>query len=142
MLAALGAVTMTAAMPVAAQELPLNPGDYWDITSVKIDDGHFGEYADFLADKFRKTNEYAKSKGWIKGYHILSNVNQRNGEADLYLVTIFDHVPTPAEQMARDKEMNAFLASDDRKEIASSGARATYRHITSDELLEEMTWAH
>jgi len=142
MLAALGAVTMTAAVPVAAQELPLNPGDYWDITSVKIDDGHFGEYADFLADKFRKTNEYAKSKGWIKGYHILSNVNQRNGEADLYLVTIFDHVPTPAEQMARDKEMNAFLASDDRKEIASSGARATYRHITSDELLEEMTWAH
>ena len=142
MLAALGAVTMTAAVPAAAQELPLNPGDYWDITSVKVDDGHFGEYADFLADKFRKTNEYAKSKGWIKGYHILSNVNQRNGEADLYLVTIFDHVPTPAEQMARDKEMNAFLASDDRKEIAGSGARATYRHLTGDELLEELTWAH
>jgi hypothetical protein len=142
MLAALGAVTLAVTAPAAAQQLPLNPGDYWDVTSVKIDDGHFGDYADFLADKFRKTNEFAKSKGWIKGYHILSNVNPRNGEADLYLVTIFDHVPTAAEQMARDKEMNAFLASDDRKELAGSGARATYRHITEDELLQELTWAH
>ena len=142
MLAALGAATLAVTAPAAAQELPLNPGDYWDVTSVKIDDGHFGDYADFLADKFRKTNDYAKSKGWIKGYYILSNNNARKDEPDLYLVTIFDHVPTAAEQMARDKEMNAYLATTDRKELASSGARATYRHITGDELLQEMTWAH
>jgi|SRR6185503_2119648 hypothetical protein len=142
MLAALGAVTMAMAAPTVAQELPLNPGDYWDVTSVKIDDGHFADYADFLAGDFRKQNEYAKSKGWIKGYYILSNNNPRKDEADLYLITVFDHVPTAAEQMARDKEMNTYLATTDRKAMAASGARATYRHITSDELLQEMVWAH
>ena len=141
MLAALGAATLAVTVPAGAQELPLNPGNYWDVTSVKIDDGHFAEYADFLAGDFRKQNEYAKSKGWIKGYYILSNNNPRKDEADLYLVTVFDHVPTAAEQMARDKEMNAYLSTTDRKAMAASGARATYRHITGDELLQELTWA-
>jgi hypothetical protein len=141
MLAVLGAATMAVTMPVAAQELPLNPGDYWDVTSVKIDDGHFADYADFLASDFRKENEFAKSKGWIKAYYILSNNNARKDEADLYLVTVFDHVPTAAEQMARDKATNAYLATTDRKAMTASGARATYRHITGDELLQELTWA-
>lgn len=141
MLAALGAATLAVTVPVAAQELPLSPGNYWDVTSVKIDDGHFAEYADFLASDFRKESEYAKSKGWIKGYYILSNNNARKDEPDLYLVRVFDHVPAPAEEMARDKEMNAYLATTDRKSLTASGARATYRHITGNELLQEMTWA-
>ena len=65
MLAALGAGMMLVSAPVAAQDLPLVGGDYWDVTSIKIDDGHFGDYADFLAGQFRKENDFAKSKGWI-----------------------------------------------------------------------------
>ena len=76
-LAALRAATLVATVPVAAQELPLNPGDYWDVTSVKIDDGQFADYADFLASDFRKENEFAKSKVWTKAYYILSNANPR-----------------------------------------------------------------
>jgi hypothetical protein len=142
MLGALGAATMLAAVPATAQELPLVPGDYWDVTAVKIDDGHFAEYADFLAANFRKSNEFSKSKGWIKDYHILSNVNPRKDEADLYLVTVFDHVPTAAEQNEREKAFNAFMATSTRKSISESGSRATYRHITDDQLLQELVWAH
>lgn len=141
-LGAIGAATMLWTVPSAAQELPLVGGDYWDVTAVKIDDGHFGDYADFLVNKSRRLNEYAKSKGWIKAYYILSNNNPRKDEPDLYLVTVSDHMPTPAEQIARNKEMNAFLQSDDRKEIAQSGQRATYRHITGDMLLQELVLAH
>src|SRR6478736_8779991 len=129
-LAALGAGMLLVSAPAAAQDLPLVGGDYWDVTSVKIDDGHFGDYADFLAGQFRKENEFAKSKGWIKAYYIFSNVNNRADEPDLYLVTVSDHVATPAEQIARNKDINAHNASSDRKEIASSGQRATFRHIT------------
>ena len=142
MLGALGAATMLWAIPAPAQDVPLVGGDYWDVTSVKIDDGHFGDYADFLADRFRKTNEYAKSKGWIKAYYIFSNVNNRHDEPDLYLVTVTDHVPTPAETISRNKEMNTYLQSNDRKELASSGQRATYRHITADMLLQQMVFTH
>jgi hypothetical protein len=84
-LAVLSAATMLTSIPAAAQELPLVGGDYWDVTSVKIDDGHFADYADFLVSDSRKQNEYAKSKGWIKAYYILSNNNNRKDEPDLYL---------------------------------------------------------
>ena len=141
-LGAVGAAIMLSATPAVSQGLPLVGGDYWDVTAVKIDDGHFGDYADFLVNKARKQNEYAKSKGWIKAYYILSNNNPRKDEPDLYLVTVTDRMPTPAEQIARSKEMNAFLQGDDRKEIAQSGQRATCRHITGDMLLQELVLAH
>ena len=142
MLAALGAATVAIAMPTPAQELPVKNGNFWDVTAVKIDDGHFGDYADFLASQYRKNMEFQKSKGWIKGYHILSNFNKRAGEPDLYLVTIFDHVTTPAEDIQREKDANAFLQQNTRQGMAASGQRATYRHIGSDMLLQEMLWSH
>ena len=100
-----------------------------------------GDYTDFLASEFRKRNDFAVSKGWIKGYHILSNVNPRDGEPDLYLVTIFDHVTTPAEDIAREKEGNAFLAQTTRQGMAGSAHRATFRHLKGDMLLQEMVWS-
>jgi hypothetical protein len=141
-LAALGAATMMYAVPAAAQELPLKTGDFWDVGAITIDDGHFGDYADYLAGQYRKQMEFSKSKGWIKGYHIFANVNKRSDEPDLYLVTIFDHVTTPAEDIAREKEINAFLQQNTRQSLAGSGQRATYRHLGSDMLLQEMVWSH
>jgi hypothetical protein len=142
LLTALGAATMLMTVPAVAQDVPLVGGDYWDVTSVKIDDGHFADYADFLVSDSRKQNEYAKSKGWIKAYYILSNNNNRKDEPDLYLVTVSDRIATPAEQISRTKEMNAYLQSDDRKQLAGSGHRATYRHITGDMLLQQLVLAH
>ena len=139
-LAALGASMLMVSVPTAAQNLPLVGGDYWDVTSVKIDDGHFGDYADFLASQFRRQNDFAKSKGWIKAYYVFANVNNRKDEPDLYLVTVLDHVPTPAEQIARNKELNAHMQTDDRKQLAGSGQRATFRHITGDMLLQQMVF--
>jgi len=142
MLAALGAATMMTAVPAIGQELPLKTADYWDVASISIDDGHFPDYVDFLAGEFRKRNDFSQSKGWIKGYRIFSNVNARDGEPDLYLVTIFDHVPTPAEDIQREKDMNAFMTQTTRQGAAGSGHRATYRKLKGDMLLQELVWAH
>jgi hypothetical protein len=142
MLGALCAATMICAVPAVAQELPLKSGDFWDVGAITIDDGHFSDYADFLAATYRKNMEFQKSKGWIKGYYVLANVNKRAGEPDLYLVTIFDHVTTPAEDIQREKETNAFLQQTTRQGMAQSGQRATYRHLGSDMLLQEMNWTH
>jgi hypothetical protein len=140
MMAALGAAAMVCAVPAAAQDFPLKGGNYWDVAEVTIDDGHFGDYADHLAGTYRKTEDYAKSKGWIKNYYILSNVNKRAGEPDLYLVTISDRVPTPTEQEARDKEMNAYLQSSARQNDTQSGARAKFRKLGGDMLLQELEY--
>ena len=140
-LAALGAATIAFTVPAVSQELPVRSGDYWDVASISVDDGHFPDYVDFLAGEFRKRNEFSKSKGWIKDYKILANVNPRDGEPDLYLVTVFDHMTTPAEDIQREKEMNTFMAQTTRQGAAGSAHRATYRKLRGDMLLQEQVWA-
>lgn len=140
-LSVLGAVALTCAFPAVAQELPLTSGNFWNVSEVTIDDGQFATYADFLAGQYRKNMEFQKSKGWIKDYYILSNNNKRAGEPDLYLVTVFDHVTTPAEDIAREKEFNAFMAQNTRQQDAGSGMRAKYRHLGGNFLLQELRWS-
>jgi len=140
MIAALGAATIAFAGPAAAQDYPLKNGNFWNVAEVTIDDGHFGDYADHLAGMYRKSQDFAKSKGWIKESIILANINKRAGEPDLYLVTITDHITTPAEDEAREKEFNAFLATSARQQDAQSGARAKFRKLGGNFLLQELLY--
>lgn len=140
MLVALGAAAMVTAVPAVAQDYPLKGANYWNVAEITIDDGHFGDYADFLAGARRTELDFSKSKGWMKDSYILSNVNKRAGEPDLYLVTITDHLATPAEDQAREKELNAFLNSNTRQQDAQSGARAKFRHLGGSMLLQELVF--
>ena len=128
MIAALGAAAMLLSTPAVSQDFPVKGGDYWTVAEITVEDGHFGDYADHLAGLYRKSIDFQKSKGWIKASYILSNVNKRAGEPDLYLVTIADRPTTPAEDDARAKETNAYLQSSARQpSIASSAATCCSR---------------
>ena len=140
MLAALSAATMLFAIPAAAQDFPVKGGDYWTVAEITVDDGHFGDYADHLAGLYRKSIDFQKSKGWIKASYILSNVNKRTGEPDLYLVTIADRPTTPAEDDARAKETNTYLQSSARQGDTESGSRAKYRKLGGNMLLQEQVY--
>jgi len=140
MLTTLGVVTLALAGPVVAQDNPLKGGNFWTVAEITIDDGHAAEYADHLAGAYRKNIEFSKSKGWMKNSYILSNINKRAGEPDLYLVTISDHVTTPAEDEAREKELNAFLATTSRDQDKQSGVRAKYRQLGGNMLLQELLY--
>ena len=139
-LIAAGSLVLSFAVPAAAQDFPLKGGDFWSVAEVTIDDGHFGDYADHLAGLYRKSMDFQKSKGWIKASYILSNVNKRVGEPDLYLVTIADRPTTPAEDEARAKEINAHLQSSARQSDAQSGERAKYRKLGGNMLLQELVY--
>ena len=140
MRAALVAAAFAFAVPAVAQDLPVKGGNFWEVAEITIDDGHFGDYADHLAGAYRKSEDFARSRGWIKEYHILQNVNKRSNEPDLYLVTITDHVPTAAEDETREKDMNAYLASTSRQQESQSGARAKFRHLGGTMLLQELLY--
>jgi len=140
MIAALGAATIAFASPAAAQDYPLKNGNFWNVAEISVDDGHFGDYADHLAGMYRTTQDFAKSRGWIKDYFILANVNRRAGEPDLYLVTIADHITTPAEDDAREKEFNAFMKTNARQQDQQSGARAKYRKLGGSMMLQELLY--
>ena len=132
------AVAIALATPAIAQESSYTPGNYVRVSMIDVLPGQTENYMDYLAGQYRKELEYRKSKGWITGYRILANVNARDGEPDLYLMTEFKEMATRAEELARDKEMDAFMQSDARRAATASGARVTMRTQKGSMLLQEM----
>lgn len=140
MLAALGAATMGFASPVMAQEWPVVPGDYWEVTAIKIDDGANLKYAQHMAGRYRASQDYAKSQGWITDYHILLNTHPREGEPDVYLVVIFDKWITAEEGERRAAQYREYMQTTVAKLEAESGERASYRTIAGTMLLRDLNW--
>lgn len=118
-----------------ADQYPLVSGDYVQVDSISIDDGHFLDYARHLASIWRKSEEFALKQGWITGYEILENEYRRPGEPDIYLVTRFAHFADQAETDKREQAYQAYMQTTVAQEEAGSGERAKYRHQTGAMLL-------
>jgi hypothetical protein len=136
---ALGASSLFMAAGATADEWPLAPGNYWEVTGVKMKDGGGLAYANFIASEWRDNQEFAKSKGWVKSYMILSNVNGRAGEPDLYLVTVTEDIPSAATSEKRQDEYMAWKKKTLAQMEKESGNRAEFREVVSSLLLQEMT---
>jgi hypothetical protein len=136
MLAAPFAIALST--PAAAQNYPFTPGDYEEVSMIDITDGGGLDYANFLATTWKKNQEYAKSKGWITGYQVLANVNNRPGEPDLYLVVSFSSMPDAAEDERRTQAYRDFMKQSDAQMDAASGDRAKYRTVMGSFLLRQL----
>jgi hypothetical protein len=137
---ALGATSMLMAARTMADEWPLAPGNFWDVTGVKVKDGGGLAYANFLASEWRENQEFAKSKGWIKSYMIFSNSYARPGEPDIYLVTVTEDIPSAATSEKRQDEYMAWRKKTLMQMEKESGNRAEFREVISSSLLQEMTF--
>jgi len=125
-------------IPSMAQSYPLVPGEYVEVSSVTIDDGHGFDYAQFLAGQWRDRQEFAKKQGWIDSYEVLGNVHPRHGEPDLILVVRYKSIPDAVEQAKRDDAMRAYNKQTDAQMDAASGERAKYRHLVGSQLWQEL----
>lgn len=133
------AITLPMSAPAMAQDFPLVAGEYTEVSGIFVADGGEFKYAQHLADQWVTAQEFAKSQGWISDYKILVNINARDGEPHIYLMTTFAAMPDAAEQARRTA---AYAAWDERSRsqeqlIAESGNRAEYRTIQSSMLLQE-----
>jgi hypothetical protein len=123
-----------------ADEWPLVSGDFWEVTGIEIKDGGTMSYAKFLAGEWRDNQEFAKSKGWTKGYYILGNAYPRHGEADLYLITIRDRLVSGPEGEKRQAEYMEWKKKTLVQMDKESGDRLGIREVLGDELLQELTF--
>ena len=131
-----GALAMNVAQ--AQDEPPFIPGDYWEVTGVKVADGAGLKYARWLAGEWRKNNEFAKSQGWIKDFMVINNVHGRSDEPDLYLIRVFENMATVEEGEERRKKYMDWVKKSMDKMAEESGNRAEYRTIGSTSLLRHM----
>jgi len=123
-----------------AQDWPLASGDYWEVSGITLKDGGGLKYANWLADEWRKNNDFAKSKGWIKDFFILSNEFPRKGEADLYLVRVFESMPSGPESEKRGEEFREWRKKSLATMVEESGNRADFREVTSSSLLQRLNF--
>jgi hypothetical protein len=137
--AAAGVTMLAIATPTLAQEEnPWKQGNYWDVSSIHVKDGSGLKYAQFLASNWVKNQEFAKSQGWISNYMVLSNEYPREGEPDLYLITVYASMPSSDEADSRTKAWREFNKKTMGQMEAESGARADYRTLGNQVLLREM----
>jgi hypothetical protein len=133
--AALAAVAPSRAL---ADEWPMASGDFWEMTAVHLKDGGALACTSFIAAEWKADQEFAKSKGWIKGYTVLSNVHGRKGEPDLYLVVISERLASGPEAEKRDAEYTAWKKKTQAQMQKESGNRLEMRELGSSTLLQEL----
>jgi hypothetical protein len=136
----LGVASVMATAPAFAEKWPMVAGDFWDVTGIHLKDGGSLGYATFLAGEWRANQEFAKSKGWIKGYTVLSNNYPREGEPDLYLITITDRLVTGAEGEKRSDEYMEWRKKSLSQMQKESGDRVEIREVGGNLLLQELTF--
>ena len=125
---------------LAEDERVFKNGDYWEVSSITVVDGQWLNYAKHLSTRWRDSQEFAKSKGWISGYKVIINQYARNGEPDMYLITMFESMTTKAQE---DERYNAYMkwAKSSMADMAAdSGERVVMRHLSGDSLMREVTF--
>lgn len=142
-LVALGAATLSFGLPQAAlaqSAYPVDPGDYVEVGMISVEDGHALDYANYLAEGYRTSQDFAKAQGWITDYQIWTSVNPRDGEADVYLVTWFPNFADAEEDMRRNQLFLDHMKRTEAQLQAESGKRAEYRRQTGSMLFRVQNW--
>lgn len=135
----LAALAGTFAVPATAQQSALKMSSLWDVSRIDVEDGQDQNYADYLVKTWVPNQEFAKAQGWIQDYYILDNVNARDGEPDLILITRYADHPSVAEMERRNAIMNKRMNQDDHSAAAASGDRTKMRKLMGTVLYRELT---
>jgi hypothetical protein len=138
-LAMVGSLLLAVSLPATAQdENPWKAGNYWNVSGIHGKDGGALKYAQYLATEWVKTQEYAKSQGWISDFMVLSNTHPREGEPNLYLITISASLPSSDEADKRGRMMREFNKTTIAQMQAQSAGRADIREVGSQMLLRQL----
>ncbi|KGQ20499.1 hypothetical protein LF41_1036 [Lysobacter dokdonensis DS-58] len=127
------------AIPAFAQDRAWTEGAVTNVTAVKIVDGQFENYMDWLGKNWKLVMEEAKKEGYVLEYHVYGATPHNPQEADLYLVVTY---PNMAMLDGMDKKMEPIQMKvtkmNPRQADEASGKRVVMRNILGEELLREI----
>jgi hypothetical protein len=136
--AALCACALAFSAPVLAQDRAARLGPLWSVSTIEVNDGQAEAYLRWLNDVWRGNQAFAREQGWILNYHILANIDARDGEPDLYLVTTYTDEPSVAEIDRRDAIMLRRMQTNASGADQQSASRSTMRRQMGSMTLREM----
>jgi hypothetical protein len=132
------ACALTLAAPAFSQDRAARLGPLWSVGMIEVQPGQGQAYLRWLNDVWRANQAFAKQQGWILDYHILANIDGRDGEPDIYLITKYADEPSVAEIERRDAVMLRRMQTTPSGADEQSAARGTMRRQMGSMTLREM----
>lgn len=137
-----GAIALLCALilPVQAQQGPAyTEGAVLRVTEVKVMDGQFDNYMQYLQGQYKRTMEAQKKAGIILDYGIYSREARAPDEADLYLTVVYPNMAAFDGLRERVEPLMAELTGQTSKQADKAYAdRGSMRKILGSELIREL----
>jgi len=108
------------------------------VTEVHIKDGMFNAYINDLANVWRKFLEAQKADGDVISYNMYSNVNNREGEPDLFLTITYKNWATFDRGVEYFDKIGAQILGSTEKMREANIDRGALRTIGSTYVLQEI----
>ena len=127
------------AVPAFAQDRAWAEGAVTQVSSIKIVDGQFENYMEYLSKNWKPIMEEAKKAGYVLDYAVYAASAHNPQEPDLFLVVT---VPNMAMLDGMDKKMDPIAqkvtSQGVRERDEASGKRVVMRTLMGEELLREI----
>lgn len=128
------------ALPATAQEtLPYTEGAVLEVTEVKIKDGQFDNYMQYLQQRYKPMMEAQKKAGIILDYGIYSRQARSPDEADMYLTVVYANMGALDNMRERVEPLMREVTGQNTAQANRAYAdRGSMRTILGSELIREM----
>jgi hypothetical protein len=127
------------ALPAVAQERAWSEGPVTNVSAIKIVDGQFENYMEYLSKNWKVVMEEAKKAGYVLDYHVYGAQAHNPQEADVYLVVTY---PNMAMLDGMDQKMQPIQEKVTKMNVRqadeASGKRTLMRTLMGEELFREI----
>ena len=127
------------ALPAVAQERAWSEGPVTNVSAIKIVDGQFENYMEYLSKNWKVVMEEAKKAGYVLDYHVYGAQAHNPQEADVYLVVTY---PNMAMLDGMDQKMQPIQEKVTKMNVRqadeATGKRTVMRTLMGEELLREI----
>ena len=80
------------AATASAQERAYNNGPVWMVSNIQTKTGHFDDYMHYIDTSWKAQQEDSKRRGWVIDYKVLTAIDPRDNEPDLYLMVEYKNM--------------------------------------------------
>lgn len=122
-----------------AQERPYEEGSVWDVSYVQTTDGHYNDYLRDLQAGWKKVNDAAMERGYIKSYKILSGQPAHPGDWDLMLLIEYENMAALDDAAEKYDPLIAEIFGNMSDADEATVVRSQLREILGGKLAREIT---
>jgi hypothetical protein len=133
------ALLFALALPAHAQSLPYTEGAVLEVTEVRVKDGQFDNYMQYLQERYKPMMEAQKKAGIIVDYGIYGRQPRSPDDADMYLTVVYANMGALDNMRERvDPLMVEVTGQNSAQANKAYADRGSMRTILGSELIREL----